>query len=53
MRGTDRLSQHLYGLAVDINPLENPYLVGGEIRPPLGAAYLDRTDVRAQDDRRG
>jgi hypothetical protein len=44
--GTDRWSQHSYGLAIDINPLENPYLVGGEIRPPAGAEYLDRTDVR-------
>ena len=44
--GTDRWSQHSYGLAVDINPLENPYLVSGEIRPPAGADYLDRTDVR-------
>lgn len=44
--GTDRLSQHSYGLAVDINPLENPYLVGGEVRPPMGADYLDRADVR-------
>ena len=43
VRGTDRLSQHSYGLAVDINPLENPYLVGGEIRRPLGAAYQSTT----------
>lgn len=46
VRGTDHWSQHAYGLAVDINPRENPYLVGGEIRPPDGAAYLDRADVR-------
>lgn len=46
VRGTDRWSQHAYGLAIDINPRQNPYLVGGEIRPPDGAAYLDRSDVR-------
>lgn len=46
VRGTDRWSQHSYGLAVDINPLHNPYLVGGEIRPPAGEAYLDRADER-------
>jgi len=46
VRVTDRWSQHSYGFAVDINPLENPYLVGGEIRPPAGEAYLDRSDVR-------
>ena len=44
--GTDRWSQHSYGYAVDINPLENPYLVGAEIRPPAGDAYLDRSDLR-------
>ena len=46
VRNTGRWSQHAYGLAVDINPLRNPYLVDGEIRPPMGAAYLDRADVR-------
>lgn len=44
--GTDRWSQHAYGLAIDLNPLENPYLVGGEVLPPAGSAYLDRTDIR-------
>ena len=44
--GEDRWSQHSYGFAVDINPLENPYLVAGEIRPPAGEDYLDRADVR-------
>lgn len=37
--GTDRLSNHSYGLAIDINPLQNPYLQhDGAIVPP-GAVY--------------
>ena len=40
-------SQHAYGLAVDLNPLENPYLVGGEVQPPAGRRFLDRSRRRA------
>jgi hypothetical protein len=36
-------SEHAYGRAVDLNPVQNPYLVGGSTHPPAGAAYLDRT----------
>jgi hypothetical protein len=36
-------SQHSYGWAIDINPLENPYLVGGAVLPPAGRGYLDRS----------
>ena len=36
--GTDRLSRHSYGLAIDINPLLNPYYSGGEVSP-AGAVY--------------
>lgn len=39
-------SQHAYGLAVDVNPVENPYVFGGHVLPPAGSAYLDRTDHR-------
>jgi len=39
-------SQHAYGLAVDLNPLENPYLVGGEVQPPAGRRFLDRARGR-------
>jgi hypothetical protein len=39
-------SQHAYGLAVDLNPLENPYLVGGEVQPPAGRRFLERTRRR-------
>jgi D-alanyl-D-alanine carboxypeptidase len=44
--GPRRWSTHAYGLAIDVNPVENPYLEGGVVRPPGGRAYLDRTRVR-------
>lgn len=45
--GTNRLSRHAYGLAIDINPLYNPYVKGDDVQPPEGAAYLDRSrDVK-------
>ena len=43
---TSTWSQHAYGRAIDINPLENPYVSGSSVQPAGGAAYLDRSDVR-------
>ena len=40
-------SEHSYGTAIDINPVQNPYVVGSTVLPPAGAPYVDRTDVRA------
>lgn len=46
-----KLSMHSYGLAIDINPLQNPYILTEsnkcEIFPVEGAGYLDRSDKRA------
>jgi hypothetical protein len=46
--GTNSLSLHAYGLAIDINPLQNPYVQrSGEklaFSPPAGAAYANRLD---------
>jgi hypothetical protein len=39
-------SVHAYGQAIDINPVENPYLEGGRVLPPAGRDYLDRANVR-------
>jgi hypothetical protein len=37
-------SQHAYGLAIDINPVQNPYVTkSGSVDPPKGAAYVDRS----------
>jgi hypothetical protein len=40
--GTRSWSQHAYGVAIDINPLQNPWVRGSMVDPPGGAAYLDR-----------
>lgn len=37
--GKDRLSNHSYGNAVDINPVQNPYIVDGKSYPP-SATYV-------------
>jgi hypothetical protein len=44
--GPRRWSQHSYGLAIDVNPVENPYLLGGRVLPPAGERYLERRRVR-------
>jgi D-alanyl-D-alanine carboxypeptidase len=44
--GPKRWSAHAYGLAIDVNPVENPYLDRGAVRPPAGRRYLDRSRVR-------
>lgn len=40
------LSQHAFGRAIDINPVQNPYLVGDEVLPASGRAYMNRADLR-------
>lgn len=44
--GPPHWSAHAYGLAIDVNPVENPYLLDGAVLPPAGAAYTDRSNVR-------
>jgi hypothetical protein len=44
--GPRRWSSHAYGEAIDVNPVENPYLEGGRVHPRAGRAYLDRGRVR-------
>lgn len=45
--GTTTWSQHAYGRAIDINPVENPYVTpSGHVSPPAGAAYTDRSKDR-------
>jgi hypothetical protein len=37
-------SQHSYGWAIDINPVQNPFVrSGGSVVPPAGRAYVDRS----------
>jgi hypothetical protein len=44
--GAPHWSAHAYGTAIDVNPVENPYVFGGDPQPDAGAAFLDRADVR-------
>jgi hypothetical protein len=44
--GPAHWSAHAYGEAIDVNTVENPYLVGGRVMPPAGAAYRDRAARR-------
>jgi hypothetical protein len=41
--GTDVWSQHSYGTAIDINPFENPEVLGTSVDPPQAAKYADRS----------
>ncbi len=42
--GTGRWSEHAYGRAIDLNPLENPYVTeSGYVSPPGGAPFADRS----------
>ena len=44
--GTSVWSQHAFGRAIDINPVENPYVRGSYVSPRRGREYVDRSDVR-------
>ena len=44
--GGSGFSEHAYGTALDLNPVENPYVRGGAVAPDAGRGYLDRSDVR-------
>lgn len=45
-RGTGSWSMHAYGLAVDVNPTENPYVGCGQSRDPTARLYRDRSRHR-------
>lgn len=48
--GGDSISLHAYGLAIDLNPVQNPYLTrsGATLRvdPPAGIDYINRMGER-------
>ena len=44
--GTNVLSQHALGRAIDLNPVENPWRRPDRILPAAGAAFADRTVIR-------
>lgn len=41
--GTSTLSRHAYGLAIDINPLYNPYITSSGYEPANAGDYVDRS----------
>ena len=43
---TGNWSNHAYGMAVDVNPVENPYVGCGQSRDPLAQSYRDRSRHR-------
>ena len=44
--GSSSWSMHAYGLAVDLNTVENPYVVGTQVSPPAGRPFVDRSSYR-------
>ena len=42
-RGQTRFSEHAYGLAVDVNPFQNPEVKRDLVLPELASAYRNRT----------
>ena len=51
-RAATSYSQHAYGLAIDVNPFQNPYSKGDLVLPELASAYLDRGLGATRDDHR-
>jgi hypothetical protein len=43
VEGSSSWSEHAYGRAIDINPIQNPAVEGGRVSPPAGSRYLDRS----------
>ncbi|GGQ68231.1 hypothetical protein GCM10010166_42820 [Couchioplanes caeruleus subsp. azureus] len=44
--GSKTLSQHAYGLAIDVNPVQNPMIRGSYIDPRSGTDFLARAAYR-------
>jgi D-alanyl-D-alanine carboxypeptidase len=44
--GTNTWSEHAYGRAIDVNPIENPYVSGGRTSHPASVPYVDRVPCR-------
>jgi hypothetical protein len=44
--GSSRWSEHAYGRAIDVNPIENPYVSGGRTSHAASVPYLNRSWIR-------
>lgn len=54
VEGSSSWSEHSFGRAIDINPIQNPAVDGSEVSPPGGSRFLDRSRrakglIRAND----
>ena len=47
--GGGGFSEHSYGTAIDLNPVENPYLSGSVVLPPAGRPFADRPAAPRRD----
>ena len=46
---TSKISKHAYGLAIDINPKQNPYVhANGACEPAISRIYCDRTNTNLE-----
>ena len=46
IKNTDIVSNHGKGLAIDINPIQNPHVVGDDISPKSGYNFKDRSNIK-------
>ncbi|HEU0246583.1 MAG TPA: M15 family metallopeptidase [Gaiellaceae bacterium] len=46
VEGTSRWSEHAYGRAIDVNPIENPYVSGGRTSHRASRPYVERAARR-------
>jgi len=44
--GSSSWSEHAFGRAVDVNPIENPYVAGGRTAHTASRPFLDRSRIR-------
>jgi hypothetical protein len=44
--GSGSWSEHAYGRAIDVNPIENPYVDGGRVYHDASRSYVSRQPVR-------
>ena len=45
--GSSNWSNHAYGYAIDLNPLENPYIENGRVFHRASEKYIDRSKRRS------
>ncbi|MCR8745040.1 M15 family metallopeptidase [Romboutsia lituseburensis] len=43
---TNKISNHGKGLAIDINPLQNPHVIGETVNPKEGRSFADRSIIQ-------